>query len=242
MENMIGKKSLTILAISLSLGASAQFGLSAGPAFTKSFGAPKMLAGFHIGGEVSQDDASSYFARFSYFPGGLESTDYQVALIDNATNNFAFDPLTGFQLLTRMNSTKTNYTKLEGGIRYYLIDGYETGFSVYGGSKIVIGFNKVKADYTPYNEAKYRLTDGLAKSGTAFSLGFGLQGGLKYGIVGLGTVFFDLGVDFLLTGSNSNDVPYYSNYLYRVQDGTVVAYRQPTFTFSLGFRKDLFVR
>lgn len=231
---MIGKKSLTILAISFTLSASAQFGLSAGPALTKSFGAPKMLAGFHIGGEISQDDASSYFARFSYFPGGLESTDYIVGLVDNQTNN-----LSGFGV--NMNSTKTNYTKLEGGIRYYLIDGYETGFSVYGGTKIVLGFNKVKADYTPFDESKYRLQDGLAASGTAFSLGFGLQGGVKYGIVGLGTVFFDIGVDFLLTGSTSNDVPYYSNYLYRVQNGSVVGYRQPTFTFSLGFRKDLFI-
>jgi hypothetical protein len=233
MEIMIGKKTLTILAISLSLGASAQFGLSAGPALTKSFGAPKMLAGFHIGGELSQDDASSYFARFSYFPGGLESTNYVVGLIDNQTNS-----LSGFGV--NMNSTKTNYTKLEGGIRYYLLDGYETGFSVYGGTKIVLGFNKVKADYTPFDESQYRLQDGLAESGTAFTLGFGLQGGVKYGITGLGTVFFDIGADFLLLGSNSNDVPYYSNYLYRVQSGTVVAYRQPTFTFTLGFRKDLY--
>jgi hypothetical protein len=235
MEIMIGRKSLIVLALSLSFGATAQFGLSGGPAFIKSFGAPKMLAGLHIGGEMSQDDASSFFARISYFPGGLESTNYVVELVDNQTNSFS-----GYGV--NLNSTKTNYTKLEGGLRYYLLDGYETGFAVYGGTKVVLNFNKVKADFTPFDESKYRLQDGLANSGTAFSLGFGLQGGVKYGIVGLGTVFFDIGADFLLTGSTSNDVPYYSNYLYRVQNGSVVGYRQPTFTFTLGFRKDLFLR
>jgi hypothetical protein len=233
MEIMRGRKSLVVVVLFVSFGVTAQFGLSAGPATIKAFGAPKMLAGVHIGGEVSQDDESSFFARISHFPGGLESSNYVVELIDNQTNNYS-----GYGV--NMNSTKTNFTKLEGGVRYYLLDGYETGFAVYGGSKIVLNFNRVLADFTPFDESKYRLQDGLANAGTAFSLGFGLQGGLKYGIIGLGTLFFDIGADFLLTGSTSNDIPYYSNYLYKVQGGQVVAYRQPTFTFTLGFRKDLF--
>jgi len=95
---------------------------------------------------------------------------------------------------------------------------------------LVIAFNKIKADYTPYDEVLYRLPDGAATFGTVFGFGFGLQGGVKYGIIGLGTIYFDAGLDYLFTQNASNGMWQFSSYL-----------NQPLFSFNLGFRKDLFI-
>ncbi len=221
MEIMIVRKYITVIAIALSSAASAQFGLSAGPTLVKSFGSPRPLVGFHASGEMSRDDQSSYFGRISFMPGAKENEIYRVALTGN-------DPTAPYAETSF--TTKTNFTRIEGGARYYLGDGYETGFAVYGGSKLVIAFNKIKADYQPYDEVLYRLPDGIAPFGTVFGFGFGLQGGVKYGITGLGTLYFDIGFDYLFALSANNDMYYFSSYL-----------NQPLFSFNLGFRKDLFI-
>ena len=218
---MIFRNSLVLTALVLSFGASAQFGVTAGPTLVKSLGSPKSLLGFHIGGELSQDDESSYFGRISFMPGSTEDGFNEIAL----TGNTSAAPYS-----TTTFTTKTNFTRIEGGMRYYLGDGYETGLSAYGGSKLVLALNKIKADYTPYNEVLYRLPDGAAAFGTVFGFGFGLQGGVKYGIIGLGTIYFDVGFDYLFTQSASNGMWQFSSYL-----------NQPLFSFNLGFRKDLFI-
>jgi len=221
MENMILRNSFVVVAITFAFSASAQFGITAGPTIVKSLGSPKALLGFHIGGELSQDDASSYFGRVSFMPGSAEVGLNEIAL----TGNTSTAPYA-----TTTFTTKTNFTRIEGGVRYYLGDGYETGLSAYGGSKLVVAFNKIKADYTPYDEVLYRLPDGAATFGTVFGFGFGLQGGVKYGIIGLGTIYFDAGLDYLFTQNASNGMWQFSSYL-----------NQPLFSFNLGFRKDLFI-
>lgn len=211
---------LSSLLLTFSTGVFGQFGISAGPTVIKTFGSPQALMGFHFGGELSQDDESSYFARISYAPGSTESTIDPISLTGNtATAPYAETNIT----------TKTAFTSIEGGIRYYLGDGYETGLSAYGGTKLVLGFNKIKAKFDPYDETLYRLPDGTTTFGTVFGFGFGLQGGVKYGITGIGTIYFDLGLNYMLTQSASNAMWKYSNYL-----------KQPMFNFNLGFRKDLY--
>jgi hypothetical protein len=197
-----------------------QFGVMVGPSVMRPFGVQKTFVGFHLGGEYSLDDATSYFGRFTHYLGATDPLRNVTPLQAlNATFPYAETSFT----------TSTNYTCLSGGARYYLGDGYETGLSAYGGSTINLVFNSIKAEFEPYDESKYILPDGFNRKGNAFGFGIGLQGGVKYGIVSLGTIYFDLGLDYLIAYQGSNTMASYSPYLSNI-----------LFQFNLGFRKDLF--
>lgn len=199
-----------------------QFGVTVGPSVLRPFAAQKTFVGFHLGGEFSPDDAMSYFGRITPYFGAQDPTSRVVILQAlSASSPYAESRYT----------TSTNYTCISGGARYYLGDGYETGLSAYGGSVLSLVFNSVKAEFDAFDESKYILPDGFNRKGSAFGFGVGLQGGVKYGIESLGTMYFDVGLDYMIAHQGSSTIvltsPYISNIL---------------FSFNLGFRKDLFVR
>ncbi len=219
MERMNWKKLLLVTMIAIGSNAYGQFGVSVGPSFLRPFGAQKSFFGFHVGGEYSLDDQSSYFGRITHYTGARDTLGQEVVLQAlNSTSPYA----------TTSYVTKTNYTCISGGARYYLGDGYEHGLSAYGGSTLNLIFNQVKAEFEPYDQTNYTLPDGYARKGNAFGFGLGLQGGVKYGIIDFATVYLDFGLDYLFAYQASNTLsgssPYLSNIL---------------FHFNLGFRKDI---
>ena len=127
-----------------------------------------------------------------------------------------------------------NYHIIEGGTRYYLGNGFDYGFSAYGGTNLMVLFNKVRLDYDPYDEVDYQIYNAqtYVGEGSYFSLGFGLGGGVKYTMAPYGTFYFDLNVNYLILGQpSSNEV-----------NNTIFGYERLIspllFNFNLGYRKD----
>lgn len=219
---MKSKQVLLIASLFFGLHAFGQFGVAVGTSMMRPFGAQKTFAGFHVGGEYSQDDEMSYFGRVTHHFGVTDPVVVPVVLQAlSSSSPFAE---------TRYRS-KTNYTMLSGGARYYLGDGYEMGFSAYGGSLISLVFNSVKADFEEYDEENYMLPDGFNAKGNAFGFGIGLQGGVKYGILNFATVYFDVDLNYLIAYQASNSIAQNSRYLSNI-----------LFQFSLGFRRDIYWR
>ncbi len=221
MEGMKIKQFLLVGLILLGGNAFGQFGVMVGPSVMRPFGVQKTFVGFHFGGEYSLDDAASYFGRITMY-GGAKDPFINITPLQALNANYPYAQ-TNY-------TTTTNYTIISGGARYYLGDGYETGLSAYGGTTINLIFNSIKAEFDSFDESKYILPDGFGRKGNAFGFGIGLQGGVKYGILELGTIYFDLGLDYLIAYQASNSLALSSPYLSNI-----------LFNFNLGFRKDLFV-
>ena len=206
--------------------AQAQFGLSGGTCLLKGFGTAKPFVGLQIGGEMPRDDFASLFGRISFYGKqwqGLTNTTYVEAINMNTT-------LPSTQTITYDNSM--NYTVIEGGNRFYIGDGYDSGFGAYGGGTLQAIFNTVKRDYNygSIDMSKYQLPINELPKGSIFSLGFGLSGGVKNTFAGVGTAYFDLGFSYVIMNSASNSTA-----------GSVNGMYSPLFfTFCLGFRKDFY--
>jgi len=215
---MIKKHFLLLTMLFVGSLAFGQFGITLGPSLLRPFGANKSFFGMHIGGEYSIDDASTYFGRITVY--GNQK--------DSITRLASIQEINGGAFSVADYSLKGNYTVISGGARYYVGDGYETGFSAYGGTTLNLVFNSVKAEFRDLDETKYVLSTGYFKKGTAFGAGVGLQGGVKYGIEYLGTVYFDLGLDYMLLYQAGNALAADFSYLSPL-----------LFHFNIGFRKDI---
>jgi hypothetical protein len=204
--------------------AQAQFGLSGGTCLLKGFGTAKPFIGLQIGGEMPRDDFASLFGRISFYGKqwqGLTNTTYMEVINTNEPSN---------QAITYDNSM--NYTVIEGGNRFYIGDGYDSGFGAYGGGTLQAIFNTVKRDYNyeSIDMSKYQLPIDEPPKGSIFSLGFGLSGGVKNTFAGVGTAYFDVGFSYAIMNYTSNLTASSENGMYS----------RLFFTFCLGFRKDFY--
>jgi hypothetical protein len=216
-------KIVLLLMLVISLGLEAQVGLSGGISSVKGFGVPKPYMGLHLGVEIPRDDAISFYGRATFsLPnrGDFEGLTYATA-IDMTTTPY-------LQQITY--NDKMNYTILEGGSRHYIGDGYDAGFGAYGGTNLSILFNKVSRDYSEFDRSKYQLdANQNMESGSIFNLGLGLTGGVKNTFAGIGTLYFDVNVSYLIISLPSNSL---------AQQGEL--YTPLLFNFALGFRKELY--
>jgi hypothetical protein len=219
----IMRKYLVIIAIILgSLNVMAQFGVSGGASVLKGFGTTaKPFVGMHIGGELPRNDQNSLYARISFYARQKET-------ITNSTFVQTAD-LSGFQTINYVNSM--NYTILEGGNRYYVGNGYDSGFGGYGGANLLLAFNSIKRTYSDYDQVLYSLPSTEMPKGSIFNLGFGLGGGVKYTFAGIGTMYFDANFAYLITSTASNST---------ASSVVNTLYAPLLFSFNIGFRKDFF--
>jgi hypothetical protein len=226
---MVGKIKHLVVVIILLMGtnaALAQFGLSGGMSVLKGFEVQKPYIGMHIGGEIPRDDQISLYARLSIFA-------FQTDTIKSVTSVYAVDPANTFPFSKTVGYfNKMNYTLLEGGTRYYLGNGYDSGFGAYGGSTVLIAVNFVKRNYDGF-EQEYELSSSDLPKGKIFNLGFGLSGGIKNTFPGIGTLYFDLGLAYLILNQANNQTA-----VIAANNGGL--YSQLLFNFSLGFRKEFY--
>jgi hypothetical protein len=207
---------------------SAQFGISAGTTFIKPFGLKGIFPGFHIGGEYVNDEHSTLFARIAFSP-SKQGITYDNLAYTVGKNGFVNPYSFSLESTERMN-----FTTIEAGKRYYFGNGYDNGFSFYGGSMINLTFNKVKYDIEEFDEDKYDLYLGAEKfrkeelMGNIFSLAFGLNAGIKNSFY-FGTLYFDIGMNYAIFAMPSNEIA-----------STSSQYRNLYFNFNLGFRKDFY--
>jgi hypothetical protein len=201
---------------------SAQVGLSGGINMLKGFGTPKPYVGMHLGVEIPRDDANSIYGRVSFY--GKQREDFKsttyVTAINPSTNPYSLN--VGYQ-------SSMNYTILEGGNRYYIGDGYDSGFGGYGGGSVMLIFNSVKRNYDDFDQTLYTLPTTELPKGSIFNLGFGLNGGLKYTFAGIGSVYGDASFGYMILGQASNATA-----------SSTTLYSNLIFTFNVGFRKELY--
>ncbi|TNE54426.1 MAG: hypothetical protein EP338_07500 [Bacteroidetes bacterium] len=212
----------TLLILALTPGI-AQMGLMVGSSFVKPFGQEGIFPGFHIGLELGQDDVQSFYGKFSFLP--AKSFD-----LTNGVFAYAKDATTVPYSLVLDAEERFNFTVLEFGKRFYFGEGYDSGFSPYGGSNMQLIFNKVKLNVTDtYDQDKYQI-DGAESDriGSIFGLYLGLNGGLKKSFY-FGTIYLDLGMSYALFAVPSNNVA-----------SQTENFKSLLFNFGLGFRKDFY--
>ena len=215
---------LVALSILITGFVSGQVGISAGTSVLSAFGKPRPYGGFHISVEVPRDDATSVYGRITQHFKQVNEQPSAVSLIANELTTIPYSyTIDGFGLM--------NYTILEGGTRYYMGNGYDFGWSAYGGTNFMVVFNSVKMNLDDYDQVAYEPVGNYERKGSILSFGGGISGGVKYTIPSAGTFYFDTGITYILTGFPSNQL---------ASDQAVIAFSQLFFNFNLGFRKDIF--
>lgn len=202
-----------------------QISANAGMGTLNGFGAKKTFFGLNLGLEYPKSNQTTIYGRVAY---------YIPRNNNDSTTSSATSTTTYPYSLPRNYMVSTGYLTLEGGTRYYLLNGYDNGFSIYGGSTILVCVNKIKRNYAdwnyPYNESNFENYGD--EKGTILNLGVGLQGGLKYTFPSIGTFFCDLSGNYLIVRQANNDMVGESdNYPFN---------SAMLFTFNLGFRKDFY--
>ena len=219
---------ILVFGILLSLNSIAQYSITGGLNGLAAFGGLKKFGGFGLGFEVPKDNDETFYARINFYNKNMLDTNMgKISLtLDNIDQN-------DYTVMSVYGNSFLNYTTIDGGTRYYLLDGYDSGFALYGGSNIMGVINRAKVKLDDYDHSKYRLPAGTSLTGTVLSLGVGFNGGGKYTFPGIGSVFFDANVNYLLLSLPSNEVaklitPYFTN-------GSPLL-----FSINIGFRKDFY--
>ena len=216
---------LFFLVFSFSL--SGQLSLNGGIGSLKGFGVKKTFVGLNLGLEYPRSNQATLYGRISYYNPRNEDDSTQAYASAISTTTFPYQ-------LQRNYTVSTGYLTVEGGNRFYIINGYDNGFSFYGGSTVLLCVNNIKKKFAdwdyPYDEADYQ-NYGDSK-GTILNLGVGLQGGLKYTFPSFGTFFCDFSGNYLIIRQASNGM---------VNETTNYPFNSAMlFTFNLGFRKDFY--
>lgn len=221
------KKIIFFWALFITFGLNAQFIVGGNLAYQIPFGAEKKFVGAQLLLEKPVNERNSFYGKVSfYFP--------QKTTLANQYVADAIDPST--QPSSINLSTLTNFSSFSGefGRRGYIINPIDYGFSLYGGSTIVVTFNSVKSRISSFDQNKYQIygTDAstLSGKGNVFNLGFGVGGGMKYDLH-FGTFYMDLNFqyDFLRLPTNNIASLGYQSF------GSPL-----NFTIGVGYRKIIF--
>jgi hypothetical protein len=61
-------------------------------------------------------------------------------------------------------------------------------------------------EYAPYDETLYELPQDYGRKASIISFGVGFNGGIKYSIERVGTVYFDLGLSYVVRAIENNQM------------------------------------
>lgn len=224
---MVRMKSLFVVMISLlTFPSFSQFSVGGGYTTLFQFGNNKPFVGLHAIGELPQNDEVSFYARMAYtFPQSSLRDSNTVATANDINENPYYVFVDQFE--------KYNYFTLDGGTRYYFINGFDEGFSLYGGSNIGLSISTVRFKYSDYDESKYQIDHQTYpapdQKGTILGLMAGVSGGAKYTFAGRGTIYLDVNPSLMLFAMPSNNVAAMTS-----------RYRQLIFNIGIGYRKEFY--
>lgn len=227
--------SLLFFALSLTYQLNAQFSYGGGLTLTRFFNTQSIqnqnltMPGLHAHFEIPRSGDVTLYGRVSYM--------FPKANYDTLTSYVtAINPNANPYILAVNSRFKTSYFTLEGGNRYYIGNDYDNGFAGYGGSGIIIGLGKVHKAYDPKDvsgqyswEQTHQPDQTEISEGRLFTLGGYLQGGVKYTIPAIGTIYTDVTLNYLLLANANNNTAASTDYLSPL-----------FFNFSVGFKKDLY--
>ena len=213
----------------------AQFSYGGGMSLNKFFntqGLPNQrttMPAIHAHLEIPRSGDVTLYSRFSY---ALPRANYDtitsyVTGINNNVNPY---------ILAVNSRYKTSYFTLEGGNRYYIGNDYDNGFSGYGGSGLIINIGQVVKSYESRDvtgayswEQTHQVDPSEIIKGRIFNLGGYLQGGLKYTMPAVGTIYADVSLNYLLLANFSNNTAASTEFISPLY-----------FNFAVGFKKDIY--
>lgn len=209
---------------------SAQYSIGGGPSFMMEFGNKRPFYGLHLNVEIPRNNDVTFYGRATYHF-KQNDTELLVMLPAQAKDGSTIPQSVNVPL---DYLTSINYFMIDGGTRYYLINGFDEGFSLYGGTNLGLIINSVTygSKFGDYDAEKYTLnpgdfTDGREK-GTIIRLAVGFTGGVKYTIPAFGSFYLDFNPQLTLFGIPSNQgIP-----------GNV--YKPVFFNLNIGYRKELY--
>jgi hypothetical protein len=227
--------SLLLFALSLTFQSNAQLSYGGGLSLTRFFNTQSIqnqslsMPGLHAHIEIPRSGDVTLYGRVSYL--------FPKANYDTLTSYVtAINPNANPYILAVNSRFKTSYFTLEGGNRYYIGNDYDNGFAGYGGSGIILGLGKVYKAYDSkdvsgqYNwEQTHQADPADISEGRLFTLGGYLQGGVKYTIPAIGTIYTDVTLNYLLLANANNNTAASTEYLSPL-----------FFNFAVGFKKDLY--
>ncbi|MEY4804202.1 MAG: hypothetical protein RL331_721 [Bacteroidota bacterium] len=187
------------------------------------------MPGVHAHLEIPRSGDVTLYGRLSYsFP--KANYDTLIGYVTGVNQNI--NPY----ILAVNNRYKTSYFNIEGGNRYYIGNDYDNGFAGYGGSGIIIAIGTVRKVYEETDitgqyswQQSHQVDPNELTEGRIFSLGGYLQGGVKYTIPAIGTIYTDVTLNYLLLANASNNTAASTEYLSPLY-----------FNFAVGFKKDLY--
>jgi len=203
-----------------------QISVNGGPSMLVGFGAPKPWGGFHVGIDIPKNEDVTFQIQYQYMFKQKSKDFFQgVATAKDGLTipfNVQVNPSMDFHLIS-------------GGTRYYFINGYDYGFSLYGGGNFSIIFNSIRAKTTAFDEDKYELDEfsSAYERASLINLAAGLSGGMKYSISNVGSIYLDLGLTYMIFSKDNKQG--------RVLQGMfdVGLYNQLLLNFQIGFRRDI---
>lgn len=231
---MVGKmRFLVVLAFSVwSLNGFSQYSLGGGGSMLFQFGNSKPFGGLHFNFEIPRNNEITFFGRVTYHFNQRAEQDLSA---DYPVYAYGIEPGLDPILVPYTFKESFNYFMIDGGTRYYLINGYDEGFSLYGGTNIGVVLNTIRYDYElgDYDKSKYEVYDSgyeyvRGDKGTVLNLAAGFTGGLKYTLPGRGTFYFDFNPSIMLFGVSSKNS----------LESTL--YHNVVFNFNIGYRKEFY--
>jgi len=213
----------------LYLPLSAQMSISGGTGILNGVGTGFKPLGLHLGLELPRSSDLTFYVRgAAYLPSGGADTNYaNMTAISLTTVPYTLS-------VPYQNRSSTYY--FEGGTRSYMLNDYDNGFGLYGGSVVGLGINTTRLKYDQFDytntyewEGKYLPSNGTETKGSIYYVALGIQGGMKYTIPIRGTLYFDVtGTYSVLNIANNNT------------GGASSTYSRLNFLFNLGYRRDLY--
>ncbi len=207
----------------------AQVSVSGGMGIMNGFATQRTSYGFNLGVEIPKSSDLTFYIRASAFLPKVEADT-------NYANMTALSQTTFPSTLTVPYTQRSSTFLIEGGTRSYMINDYDNGFALYGGSVFGVGVNTTSAkfskkDYTnQYQwEGLYSLPAGTNTKGSIYFLGIGVQGGMKYTIPVRGTIFLDFTGIYSILNVANNDAGAQS-----------MTYAKMNFLVQFGYRRDFY--
>ncbi|MFM7594598.1 MAG: hypothetical protein ACKO4Y_00300 [Flavobacteriales bacterium] len=223
------KYALVVLTMSLFSAVFAQVSISAGTGILNGFGTQRSSFGFNLGLELPRSSDLTFFVRASAF---LPNQDSTTRYANMTANDLTTTPYT----LSVPYNVKSHTLYVEGGTRSYMLNDYDNGFALYGGSVFGLGINTTSAKFSKFDYTKqyeweglYSLPNANPTKGSIYYLALGIQGGFKYTIPVRGTLFFDITGTYSILNLANNTAGENSH-----------TYSRLNFLFQLGYRRDLY--
>jgi hypothetical protein len=212
------KNLLSIILIFISTFSIAQYSIYGGPTVLRPIGIGKSFIGLNLGAEIPKDDESSVYLRANLF---LNKTDTSTAFLQNIDPN-------DYTLNSVRTKNSLNYFTFEGGLRRYLGGGYDNSFAFYGGTNLMGVVYSSRSKVAAFDKTKYTFPAANQTGGSVLGICIGLNGGAKYTFPGIGTIFYDMSLDYML------------KYVFTTMNVPTTYLSSLLISFNIGFRKEFY--